>query len=87
MSEILPTVKVKHKKYGIEMIVNESDFNSEIHEPLCEKSKKIVSEMKKAEKGNKGKKETIEGGETEEDAKKKAEEEEAAKLQALMGGK
>lgn len=87
MSDILPTVKVKHKKYNIEMVINESDFNSEIHEPLCEKSKKMLSEIKKAEKGNKGKKETIDGGETEEDAKKKAEEEEAAKLQALMGEK
>lgn len=87
MSDILPTVKVKHKKYGIEMIINEFDFNPEIHEPLDERSKKMLSEIKKAEKGNKGKKETIDGGETEEDAKKKAEEEEAAKLKALMGEK
>lgn len=87
MSEILPTVKIKHKSFNKEMIINEFDFNPEIHEPLDERSKKMLSEIKKAEKGNKGKKETIDGGETEEDAKKKAEEEEAAKLQALMGGK
>lgn len=39
MSEILPTVKVKHKKYGIEMIINESDFDKEIHELTDKKAK------------------------------------------------
>lgn len=86
MSEILPTVKIKHKKYGIEMIINESDFNPEIHEPLCEKSKKLVSEMNKAEEEAKKKAEE-KAAKAAEKAKKKAEEEEAAKLKALMGGK
>lgn len=62
MSEILPTVKVKHKKYGIEMIINESDFDKEIHELFDEKAKK---KAKKVE----------------------IEEDEEAKLKALMGEK
>ena len=76
MSEVLPTIKVKHKKYGIEMIINESDFDKDIHE-LMDKKAKAAS---KAEEEAKKKK-------AEEEAKKKAEEEEAAKLKALMGGK
>lgn len=39
MSEILPTIKVKHKKYNIEMIINESDFDKEIHELLDKKAR------------------------------------------------
>lgn len=39
MSENLPTVKVKHKKYNIEMIINESDFDKEIHELLDKKAR------------------------------------------------
>lgn len=60
MSEILPTIKVKHKKYGIDMIINENDFDKEIHELLDEKAKKKA---------------------------KKVEEDEEAKLKALMGEK
>ena len=45
MSEILPTVKVKHKKYGIEMIINESDFDKEIHELCDEKVKKKAKKI------------------------------------------
>lgn len=64
MSEILPTVKVKHKKYGIEMIINESDFDKEIHE-LTDKKAKAAS---KAEEEAKKKK----AAEEEEAAKLKA---------------
>lgn len=45
MSEILPTIKVKHKKYGIEMLINEVDFDENVHESL-EKEKKQSSENK-----------------------------------------
>lgn len=33
----LPTMKVKHKEYGIEMIINQSDFDEKIHEDLNKK--------------------------------------------------
>ena len=49
MSEILPTVKVKHKKYGIEMIINESDFDKEIHE-LTDKKAKAAAKAAEEEK-------------------------------------
>lgn len=43
MSEVLPTIKIKHKDYGIEMVINVSDFDSEKHEILeQEKNKKKV---------------------------------------------
>lgn len=89
MSEVLPTIKVKHKKYNIEMIINQKDFDKEIHEPL---DKKILAEeeeaKKKAEEAAKAKAEEEAKKKAEEKAKKKAEEEEeAAKLKALMGGK
>jgi hypothetical protein len=45
---ILPTMKVKHKKYGIEMIINQSDFDENIYEDLNKKS--VKSEKKKADK-------------------------------------
>lgn len=77
MSEILPVIKVKHKIFNKEMLINEKDFNKEIHELL---DKKAEAATKAAEKEAKKKAE-------EEAAKKKAEEEEAAKLKALMGGK
>lgn len=48
MSEILPTVKVKHKKYGIEMIINESDFDKEIHELTDKKAKAAAKVEEKA---------------------------------------
>ena len=48
MSEILPTVKVKHKKYGIEMIINESDFDKEIHELTDKKAKAAAKAEEKA---------------------------------------
>lgn len=51
MSDILPTIKVKHKKYGIEMVINESDFDKEIHEVIDKKvkaaSKAVEEEVKK----------------------------------------
>ena len=48
MSEILPTIKVKHKKYGIEMIINESDFDKEIHELTDKKAKAAAKAEEKA---------------------------------------
>lgn len=48
MSEILPTIKVKHKKYGIEMIINESDFDKEIHELTDKKAKAVAKAEEKA---------------------------------------
>lgn len=45
---ILPTMKVKHKKYGIEMIINQSDFDENIYEDLNKKS--VKSEKKKVDK-------------------------------------
>lgn len=48
MSEILPTIKVKHKKYGIEMIINESDFDKEIHELTDKKAKAASKAEEKA---------------------------------------
>ena len=50
MSEILPTVKVKHKKYGIEMIINESDFDKEIHELTDKKAKAAAKAEEEAKK-------------------------------------
>lgn len=32
MSEVLPTVKVFHKLFKYEMIINECDFDAEIHD-------------------------------------------------------
>ena len=64
-------MKVKQKKYGIEMVINEKDFDKEVHE-LMDKKAEEEAKKKKAE---------------EEAKKKKAEEEEAAKLKALMGEK
>lgn len=66
MSDILPTVKVKHKKYNIEMIINEKDFDIELHDLLDKKAKAAAKAA-------------------EEEAKKKANEAETAKLKALMG--
>lgn len=70
MNEILPTVKVKHKKYGIEMIINESDFDKEIHE-LTDKKAKAAGKVEEKARA------TV----------KVEEEDEEAKLKALMGGK
>ena len=64
MSEVLPTIKVKHKKYGIEMVINEKDFDKEVHE-LTDKKAKAAS--KAAEEEAKKKK-----AEEEEAAKLKA---------------
>lgn len=50
MSEVLPTIKVKHKKYGIEMVINEKDFDKDIHELMDKKAKapsKAEEEAKK----------------------------------------
>ena len=65
MSEILPTVKVKHKKYGIEMIINESDFDKEIHELTDKKTKAAAKVEEKA-------KAAIKAEEEDEEAKLKA---------------
>lgn len=34
----IPTIKVKHKEYKIEMIINESDYDSKLHEKIVEKA-------------------------------------------------
>lgn len=39
MTEKLPTIKVFHKVYKIEMVINETDFNKEVHELPKEKTK------------------------------------------------
>ena len=75
MSEILPTIKVKHKKYGIEMIINESDFDKEIHELLDKKARTAAKAAEEEAKKKANEAETA----------KAAEEE--AKLKALMGEK
>ena len=65
MSEILPTVKVKHKKYGIEMIINESDFDKEIHELTDKKAKaaaKAAEEEAKKKAEEEAKLEALMGG-------------------------
>lgn len=46
----LPTMKVKHKEYGIEMIINQSDFDEKIHEDLNKKPAPAQSKKKKADK-------------------------------------
>nr|DAU20381.1 MAG TPA: hypothetical protein [Caudoviricetes sp.] len=45
---VLPIMKVKHKKYGIEMIINQSDFDETVHENLSKKP--VESKKKKADK-------------------------------------
>jgi hypothetical protein len=45
---VLPIMKVKHKKYGIEMIINQSDFDETVHENLTKKP--VESKKKKADK-------------------------------------
>lgn len=48
---VLPIMKVKHKKYGIEMIINQSDFDEKIHEDLNKKAAAPAeSKRKKADK-------------------------------------
>lgn len=67
MSEILPTIKVKHKKYGIEMVINEKDFDKEVHE-LTDKKAKALSKAeeeaakKKAEEEEAAKLKALMGG-------------------------
>lgn len=47
----LPTMKVKHKEYGIEMIINQSDFDEKIHEDLSKKpAESAAPKKKKADK-------------------------------------
>ena len=48
MSEVLPTIKVKHKKYGIEMVINEKDFDKDIHELMDKKAKAAAKVEEKA---------------------------------------
>lgn len=86
MSEILPVIKVKHKIFNKEMLINEKDFNKEIHE-LLDKKAKAAAKAAEEEAKKKAEEEAAAKLKAEEEAKKKAEEEEAAKLKALMGGK
>lgn len=85
MSEILPVIKVKHKIFNKEMLINEKDFNKEIHELLDKKARAAAKAAE--EEAKKKAEEEAAKLKAEEEAKKKAEEEEAAKLKALMGGK
>lgn len=48
MSEVLPVIKVKHKEYNIEMVINECDFDENVHQKLNEKE----APAKKKEKKN-----------------------------------
>ena len=50
MSEVLPTIKVKHKKYGIEMVINEKDFDKDIHELMDKKAKAVSKAEEEAKK-------------------------------------
>ena len=50
MSEVLPTIKVKHKKYGIEMVINEKDFDKEVHELMDKKAKATAKAEEEAKK-------------------------------------
>lgn len=50
MSEVLPTIKVKHKKYGIEMVINEKDFDKEVHELMDKKAKASSKAEEEAKK-------------------------------------
>lgn len=34
----LPTIKVKHKEYKYEMVINESDFDPKVHEKVGAKA-------------------------------------------------
>lgn len=43
----IPTVRVKHKVYKIEMIINESDFDDKLHEKIDVKVNETVSSVKK----------------------------------------
>lgn len=43
----LPTIKVKHKEYKYEMVINESDYDPKLHEKITEKA---TSGKKAAEK-------------------------------------
>lgn len=45
----LPTIKVKHKEYKYEMVINESDFDPKVHEKIAEKA---ASGKKAAEKAD-----------------------------------
>lgn len=45
----LPTIKVKHKEYKYEMVINESDFDPKVHEKITEKA---ASGKKAAEKAD-----------------------------------
>ena len=45
----LPTIKVKHKEYKYEMVINESDFDPKVHEKITEKA---TSGKKAAEKAD-----------------------------------
>lgn len=43
----LPTIKVKDKKSGVEMIINESDFNPELHEKAGMRKLKVSRKEKR----------------------------------------
>lgn len=46
----IPTIRVKHKVYEIEMLINESDFDEKIHEKLDSKIKEVSKSQTKKQK-------------------------------------
>lgn len=42
----IPTIRVKHKIFKYEMIINESDFDEKMHEKIKGKVEKPVNEKK-----------------------------------------
>lgn len=43
----IPTIKIKHKIYKVEMIINESDFDEKIHDKIDDKSNDGTGSVKK----------------------------------------
>lgn len=52
--ELLPTIKVKHKEFKYEMVINESDYDPKVHEKIGEKaaSKKAVEKAPEKPEGD-----------------------------------
>lgn len=59
----LPTIKVKHKEYKYEMVINESDFDPKVHEKIAEKatSGKKTADDKKSQNADEELKKLMEG--------------------------
>lgn len=50
----LPTIKVKHKEYKYEMVINESDFDAKVHEKITEKTTSNKKAVEKAPEKSEG---------------------------------